>query len=67
MLDVPVQPSPSSLPSPCIGTCRLDIRGQCQGCHRTLGEIAAWMTMDARERDHLMNVVLPARGRGGST
>jgi predicted Fe-S protein YdhL (DUF1289 family) len=59
-------PTPPPLPvrSPCIGTCRLDNRGQCQGCHRTLGEIAAWMTMEPRERDHLMDVVLPARGRG---
>jgi predicted Fe-S protein YdhL (DUF1289 family) len=54
---------PTPVRSPCIGTCRLDHRGQCQGCQRTLGEIAAWMTMDAEERDRLMDVVLPARGR----
>ena len=64
MTNLPAQLSPATLPSPCVGTCRLDQRGQCQGCHRTLGEIAAWMTMDPRERDHLMEIVLPARAHG---
>lgn len=30
-------------PSPCISICELDERqGRCQGCFRTLDEIAAW-------------------------
>lgn len=34
------------VPSPCIGVCRMDARsGWCEGCLRTLDEIAAWSTM----------------------
>lgn len=33
--------------SPCTGVCMLDAAGKlCQGCHRTLDEIAAWAAMD---------------------
>ena len=32
--------------SPCISVCRLDSRtGWCEGCWRTIDEIAAWSTM----------------------
>ncbi|SNS11037.1 hypothetical protein SAMN06265795_10166 [Noviherbaspirillum humi] len=31
------------VPSPCINICRMDERtGLCQGCQRTIDEIAAW-------------------------
>ena len=34
-------------PSPCISICRMDMQtGWCEGCFRTLDEIAAWSTMD---------------------
>lgn len=34
-------------PSPCLSVCRMDAEsGQCQGCFRTLDEIAAWSTLD---------------------
>jgi predicted Fe-S protein YdhL (DUF1289 family) len=34
-------------PSPCIGICRMnDATGLCDGCLRTLDEIAAWSTLD---------------------
>ena len=37
----------SPVPSPCISVCRMDARsGWCEGCLRTLDEIAAWSTMD---------------------
>jgi predicted Fe-S protein YdhL (DUF1289 family) len=33
--------------SPCINVCRMDATsGLCEGCLRTLDEIAAWGTMD---------------------
>ena len=36
-----------ALPSPCISVCRMDAAsGLCEGCLRTLDEIAAWGTMD---------------------
>ena len=35
------------VPSPCISVCRMDeATGLCQGCWRTLGEIAGWSAMD---------------------
>lgn len=34
------------VPSPCISICKVDAGGQwCQGCFRTLDEIAAWSRM----------------------
>ena len=39
-------------PSPCISVCRMDaMTGWCEGCFRTLDEIAAWgMMADADKR-----------------
>lgn len=35
------------VPSPCISICRMDpASGFCEGCLRTLDEIAAWSGMD---------------------
>lgn len=36
--------------SPCIDHCVLDPRGVCEGCHRTIDEIAGWSALDARGR-----------------
>ena len=36
-----------TLPSPCVSVCRMDAAsGLCEGCMRTLDEIAAWGMMD---------------------
>jgi uncharacterized protein len=57
--------APAAVPTapltPCIGVCRLDARGYCEGCRRTGGEIAYWRNMDDAERLHYMREVLPAR------
>jgi predicted Fe-S protein YdhL (DUF1289 family) len=35
------------VPSPCISVCRMNAAsGLCEGCFRTLDEIAAWSGMD---------------------
>lgn len=34
-----------SVPSPCINVCRLGELGWCEGCYRTLREIAEWTAM----------------------
>lgn len=35
------------LPSPCISVCRMDrLSGFCEGCLRTIEEIAGWSRMD---------------------
>jgi uncharacterized protein len=36
--------------SPCINVCVLDDRNVCQGCFRTIDEIAAWGRMSAAEQ-----------------
>lgn len=37
------QPVEGSVPSPCINVCRMNERsGLCEGCLRTLDEIAMW-------------------------
>ena len=37
----------ASLPSPCVSVCRMDpASGLCEGCLRTIDEIAAWGMMD---------------------
>lgn len=37
--------------SPCTGVCRIDERtGWCEGCLRTLDEIAGWSALDAAAR-----------------
>ena len=47
--------------SPCTGVCKLDARGECEGCGRTGDEIARWLAMSDAERAHLMHDVLPQR------
>jgi hypothetical protein len=37
----------ATVASPCIDVCRIDARtGLCEGCLRTLDEIAAWSVLD---------------------
>lgn len=60
MPTVPV-PAPTAPLTPCIGVCRLDERGYCEGCLRTGEEIARWRGMSDAERIHVMRDVLPAR------
>jgi len=47
--------------SPCINVCRMNPdTGLCEGCYRTLDEIAAWSGMSAEERRAVL-ARLPAR------
>jgi predicted Fe-S protein YdhL (DUF1289 family) len=45
------------VPSPCIGVCRLDARGCCEGCGRSGDEIARWLVMGEDERRRIMERV----------
>jgi predicted Fe-S protein YdhL (DUF1289 family) len=49
--------------SPCIGICRLDADGLCEGCHRSADEIAHWLAYTDAQRLQFMNDVLPQRAR----
>ena len=47
--------------SPCTGVCTLDPdTGWCDGCMRTIDEIAAWGSLDGRARRAVWKL-LPAR------
>lgn len=61
-----------SIPSPCINVCRMDPQGRfCEGCFRSLAEIAAWSRADDSERLRILAAVaerraaLAAAGEGG--
>lgn len=42
-------------PSPCVGICRIQAAtGLCEGCLRTLDEIADWPMLTVREKDALL-------------
>lgn len=42
-------------PSPCISVCRIDpATGWCEGCARTLQEIADWPMLSVLEKDRLL-------------
>ena len=46
------------VPSPCISVCRMDaVTGLCEGCFRTLDEIAAWGTQADDERRAVWRLV----------
>ncbi len=39
------------VPSPCVNICRMDEgSGLCEGCGRTLDEIALWSMLDEQEK-----------------
>ena len=43
--------APGTVPSPCINVCRMDATsGLCEGCQRTLAEIATWASMSESDR-----------------
>lgn len=52
------------VPSPCVNVCRIDpVSSVCQGCRRTLDEIAGWSRMDDAAK-HVVWAQLPAREPG---
>ena len=51
----------AAVASPCIGVCAIEPRtGWCEGCLRTIDEIAAWGALDDRSRREIWRR-LPAR------
>lgn len=45
-------------PSPCISICRIDpATGWCEGCKRTLEEIADWPILNANEKRQVLNTL----------
>jgi uncharacterized protein len=58
-----VQRSTGDVPSPCTSVCRMDrLSGFCEGCLRTIPEIAGWSKMeDAARRGVWRAIELRAR------
>lgn len=57
----PVPDTQDFVTSPCVNICRIDAAtGWCEGCGRTLSEIANWVRSDASSRRALLTE-LPAR------
>lgn len=51
LADARRRPGVAGVPSPCVGVCRMDAAtGWCQGCWRTLDEIAGWGQADEARR-----------------
>ena len=54
-------PAPAPVPSPCVNVCRMDAAtGWCEGCLRTLPEIAAWGGLGDDDKRAVW-ALLPAR------
>lgn len=52
----------SATPSPCINVCKMDAgTGLCQGCWRTLNEIAGWSAADEPTRRAILAAVAERR------
>lgn len=53
---------PTPIPSPCISVCQMEARsGWCEGCLRTLDEIAAWSTMSDGAKRVVWKLLGPRR------
>jgi predicted Fe-S protein YdhL (DUF1289 family) len=65
----PIVQGEAGVASPCIGVCRIDAgTGLCEGCLRTLDEIAAWGVLDDdARRDVWAAIRRRASGRDGRT
>ena len=58
------QPKAAGVPSPCINVCRIDeATGGCEGCGRTLDEIAAWATLDDPAKRRVWQLLYARRER----
>lgn len=50
--------------SPCIDVCRMDeATGLCEGCYRSIAEIAAWAAADDPEKSLILAAVAQRRLR----
>lgn len=52
--------------SPCVDVCSMHPEaGLCEGCGRTIAEIAAWSTMSDEERRRIMSTLPERMQRAG--
>jgi predicted Fe-S protein YdhL (DUF1289 family) len=54
----------AAVPSPCVSVCRMDMHTElCEGCLRTLDEIAAWGRMADEEKKQVWALVAQRIGK----
>lgn len=58
-----VPPEPADVASPCVGVCVISDDDLCQGCARTIEEIAGWGAASFDERRRVL-AELPGRRAG---
>ena len=52
------------VPSPCINVCRMNARtGLCEGCLRTLDEIALWSVLEEEDKRAIWAALAQRRAR----
>ena len=50
------------VPSPCVSICRMnEATGLCEGCLRTIDEIAAWSVLDDDDRQAVWDAIARRR------
>ena len=50
--------SAPDVPSPCVSVCRMDPQTQwCEGCYRTLDEIASWSRMQDDDKREVWRLI----------
>ena len=55
-----------SVASPCVSLCRIDARtGWCEGCWRSLDEIAAWSTLGDEDKRRVWALLPLRRAQAG--
>ena len=59
---------PAAVPSPCVDICRMDAAsGLCEGCLRTLDEIACWSLLDDAEKQAVCDELALRRAAAAPT
>ncbi|MFN3565703.1 MAG: DUF1289 domain-containing protein [Burkholderiaceae bacterium] len=57
-----LDPAATPVPSPCVSVCRMDARtGLCEGCFRTIDEIARWSALQDGERRAVWRAIAARR------
>lgn len=51
------------VPSPCVGVCQSDDKGQCKGCYRTREERQNWITLDNDNKQKVIKRCIARRKR----
>jgi predicted Fe-S protein YdhL (DUF1289 family) len=60
--------STAPYPSPCVNICRMDeATGLCEGCQRTLDEIACWSLLDDAEKSAVWDQLAQRRAQQQAT